>query len=1423
MSLDNNQLELNVAPNGQNGTFASSGNITVNVAVDGTGGFTLGIQSSSNNTDLVNQTDNTKKFTSITSNVSASDFSANTSIAGTNYNGKWGYLPSKYDSLENTTYHPAPDNTGDVLDATYGRNEQGQYTISIGARAGMDNMAGVYSNTFIITTVSNYLCSVGEICYDDNGGTDGLMDNQAIPSGNTEIGLAGNNYRRSGYGFAGWSTTALDPDDPDFASNFASTTVYGPMENIAVPSAGYAELYAVWVPSEGNMQAWNGCSSMNIGDVTALTDTRDGNVYAVAKLADGECWQIENMRLDFSDENTELTNLNTNHATATFMADANSHPAQVAVYGSDRYSTKIEYDKDSLIGNYIRGVSYNWMTMRAGNGNVNGTNSNNGDICPAGWRVPTDPHYSNYLIAISGGSTAWKFDETTTPTGRTMYNTFKAFPNNFVTTFYATDKQNVTYSFLYPENLVTNRFDNRGAGFNGIGAYTASGEGGFTLANAAWSNVYSYNGSSFRCVMGQSASYTLSYHANGGTNVPASETITSTSGIFEDITTAEPTRSGYTFIGWVDKDGIEVQPGGGYNAGVGNTNATLYAIWANDSCNPSATTIGTGNATDAVCMQDMNGAVKNAMSDANAAAGSIQTFQLIDARDNKSYDIALLDDGNVWMTKNLYLGEDRSIALSHYDTNLPDTQSFVLPAAGTGNHRVASYNGEQYDGYYNGVYYGGYYSWNSATVSDLFHHANTNRSTSICPSGWDLPSSAHYANLASMAGLTNDITASANPYNFTLGGYASFSTGNGILQYTFSGQGTRGDYWTSTGSAYGENYYEYLLYATGYYITSSDFASSNARSKSYGQNVRCIDKNGTATIHYNGNGNATYPVVGSTSTQVVDISTGNASVSGFMRANYIFNSWNTRADGSGTRVNAGSSVYGLGLEDGDEITLYAQWTPRITLVYNDNYSNSTKSLRVTAGTSTTLGSYLYFTTKTGYSIKEWNTEPDGSGTAYAVSSSYAVPADLAEPTTVTLYAQWAKDYVITFVNTITGETQTINIKWGKSGTVAPADTWTYNGYRMIGWDTVTNAGTGGGGTVVYTNNASITPTSDFTVYTVWVPVYYVQYDGNGASNATSMAIVNETEGDEQITLYASNFIRSGYGFVGWSFDPNAANDLSSATVYGPNATISVPALTTPGEIKTLYAVWIPAESGVTMQTFDDTASPYDTAPAGTVLALTDSRDNDTYAVAKLADGKWWMIENMRLGGASSITLDDSTSAIGSGTATLPASTNFFYGNGRQINASNKIEAVSSMEIANSNVYSYGVYYDWRVATNSSASTGTVSTSICPYGWHMPTGLGTGEFGDLSEALGGSRSEMSGSTGASMSATFRAFPNNFMNSGNKAYNATINSRGSAGYYWSSTSYSNEKSYGFMFSNTYIYPGTLKSQDKQYGMAIRCIAN
>ena len=82
--------------------------------------------------------------------------------------------------------------------------------------------------------------------------------------------------------------------------------------------------------------------------------------------------------------------------------------------------------------------------------------------------------------------------------------------------------------------------------------------------------------------------YTVSYNANGGVGAPASQSIVKAGSIA--LSMDEPTRSGYTFLGW-SENALSSFPD--YLSGdtyICNSSVTLYAVWAqNTSVPPSVT------------------------------------------------------------------------------------------------------------------------------------------------------------------------------------------------------------------------------------------------------------------------------------------------------------------------------------------------------------------------------------------------------------------------------------------------------------------------------------------------------------------------------------------------------------------------------------------------------------------------------------------------------------------------------------------------------------------------------------------------------------------------------------------------------------------------------------------------------------------
>lgn len=400
------------------------------------------------------------------------------------------------------------------------------------------------------------------------------------------------------------------------------------------------------------------------------------------------------------------------------------------------------------------------------------------------------------------------------------------------------------------------------------------------------------------------------------------------------------------------------------------------------------------------------------------------------------------------------------------------------------------------------------------------------------------------------------------------------------------------------------------------------------------------------------------------------------------------------------------------------------------------------------------------------------------------------------------------------------------------------------GYQFTGWNTKAD----GTGTSYQETDAfvGIPPsTNTLTIYAQWNPVFRITYDGNGADNPDAMPIKHEVAENTSITLIANNYTRAGYGFAGWSQTQidGDASDIQSrvalAKVYGPNETITASASelgkSFPNDF-TLYAVWIKSEGNI--QDWKGCTS----MGAGNVTALTDTRDNETYAIGKLPDGQCWMIENLRLNDTNSFYKSTSSQGFGGVFIGLPASevSTFSYNtqtNSRytfnqdsttlqvisgnavanrmpHYNGQHTTNAASAIYYSNQNNRGYGNYYSWPSAmanTNeftSSTTSEAAGTSICPSGWRLPTGTSSGEFETLNTLL------ESGAT--STSTKFTKFPQNMVNAG-YIWNGTLYSITSAYYYWSSSNSYQGYSYTLGSAST-PHSGTNNS----VGASVRCIA-
>lgn len=164
----------------------------------------------------------------------------------------------------------------------------------------------------------------------------------------------------------------------------------------------------------------------NPGDTFQAVDRRDGKVYWVARLADGNIWMTQNLDLDI-DETKTYTHYDTDlgyttndptatwkpatgHSTIDFTGDtvdgwvssttepSSANPGDIYYYTSNSNSGGTKYtslqacqaDGHTDCEHYQAGNYYNFSAAVASNDTYNLYASEAPDsICPAGWRIPT--------------------------------------------------------------------------------------------------------------------------------------------------------------------------------------------------------------------------------------------------------------------------------------------------------------------------------------------------------------------------------------------------------------------------------------------------------------------------------------------------------------------------------------------------------------------------------------------------------------------------------------------------------------------------------------------------------------------------------------------------------------------------------------------------------------------------------------------------------------------------------------------------------------------------------------------------------------------------------------------------------------------------------------------------------------------------
>jgi uncharacterized protein (TIGR02145 family) len=236
----------------------------------------------------------------------------------------------------------------------------------------------------------------------------------------------------------------------------------------------------------------------------------------------------------------------------------------------------------------------------------------------------------------------------------------------------------------------------------------------------------------------------------------------------------------------------------------------------------------------------------------------------------------------------------------------------------------------------------------------------------------------------------------------------------------------------------------------------------------------------------------------------------------------------------------------------------------------------------------------------------------------------------------------------------------------------------------------------------------------------------------------------------------------------------------------------------------------------------------------------DARDGKSYEIRKFADGKCWMVDNLRYGGSRDTCAGKADFVgVGAGAHSNRFGVNTFGDCRDPAAAGNGTVAAPCLGTT-----SCGYMYNWQAAMqslpaysgNSFATPTYPWQGICPTGWHIPRGetdnndalatyINDNEFAFLDRANGGTGANSQTGTSytgfwkpTSTSTVTPTDPFKSLYSGYVDSAGALSSQG-VGYWWSSTQNNATLAYVLNVSTGLVYPQN--NAYKHYGYAVRCI--
>ena len=275
---------------------------------------------------------------------------------------------------------------------------------------------------------------------------------------------------------------------------------------------------------------------------------------------------------------------------------------------------------------------------------------------------------------------------------------------------------------------------------------------------------------------------------------------------------------------------------------------------------------------------------------------------------------------------------------------------------------------------------------------------------------------------------------------------------------------------------------------------------------------------------------------------------------------YTFGGWFADDD-----LETGGVVTAIGTSEYGDKEFWAKWTENTyTITYNKNNGSASGSTAATEGHYVTVASCGF--ELDGYLFTGWNTKSDGTGESYGAGEDIELTANM------TLYAQWATDYTITWGNVqIGGAGETVKPNLGGGNYTITANTGSWTGSldaSMISSETsgvtITKVAVSNGGspkTITVTFAVGAEVVGESIGLTLSVPAAGV-YSAKSDTKAITIDRCTGSGGGSDGVLFSAEFKDSGLGTSDICTAANTAYTFTTAELKAAPTGGSIKAFST---------------------------------------------------------------------------------------------------------------------------------------------------------------------------------------------------------------------------------------------------------------------